>query len=131
MGRCFLTLMFSFSMVIAIGKPVYAQYHSDLFDLAKIQTDFTIKRISSYDRTGGNNERLENIQDSKVKEIFNVQGAGMINHIWITIAPPPEQLNRNDIILRKYRDGNPFPSVNSPIGPFFGQGGGTIATAVG
>ena len=54
--------------------------------------------------------------------IFDVKGAGMINHIWITIAPPPEQLSRNDIIIRMYWDGSDIASVVSPIGPFFGQG---------
>ncbi|HZK97944.1 MAG TPA: glycoside hydrolase family 172 protein, partial [Prolixibacteraceae bacterium] len=33
-----------------------------------------------------------------------------------------DQLNRNDIIIRMYWDGNSFPSVESPIGPFFGNG---------
>jgi hypothetical protein len=60
--------------------------------------------------------------DGETREIFNVNGAGHINHIWITIAPTPEDLPRNDIILRMYWDGNDFPSVESPIGPFFGQG---------
>ncbi len=36
--------------------------------------------------------------------------------------PPPHLVNRNDIILRIYWDGNSYPSVESPIGPFFGQG---------
>jgi len=95
---------------------------TDLFELAKIQKGLTTKRVSSYDRSGGNNDRFEHIKNGEVREIFNVAGAGMINHIWITIAPPPEKLNRNDIIFRMYWDGNPFPSVESPIGPFFGQG---------
>jgi hypothetical protein len=46
----------------------------------------------------------------------------MINHIWITIAPEPAKLSRNDIILQMYWDGAEYPSVLSPIGPFFGQG---------
>ncbi len=31
-------------------------------------------------------------------------------------------MSRNDIILKMYWDGNDFPSVVSPVGPFFGQG---------
>jgi hypothetical protein len=95
---------------------------NNLDDLAKIQTDVKSKRISSYDRSGGNNDRFENIPDGEKRTLFEVNGAGKINHIWITIAPPPENLSRNDIILRMYWDGNEFPSVESPIGPFFGQG---------
>ncbi len=51
---------------------------------------------------------------------MDVEGTGIINHIWITIAPP--NIDRNDIILRMYWDGEQKPSVESPIGPFFGQG---------
>ncbi len=95
---------------------------AELFELAKIKNDVKTKRTSSYDRTGGNNDRFENIKDGETRELFNVDGAGYINHIWITIAPTPDKLSRNDIILRMYWDGNAFPSVESPIGPFFGQG---------
>jgi hypothetical protein len=100
------------------GQPL----NQDLYGLAKIQTGLKSKRISSYDRSGGNNDRLEHIKADEKRVLFDVKGAGMINHIWITIAPPPENLNRNDIILRIFWDGNDFPSVESPIGPFFGQG---------
>ena len=93
-----------------------------LTGLTRIREDVRTKRISSYDRSGGNNDRFERIADGATRELFNVEGAGIINHIWITIAPPPEHLSRNDIILRMYWDGNEFPSVESPIGPFFGQG---------
>ena len=95
---------------------------TDLFELAKIKSDVKTKRVSSYDKSGGNNDRFEHIKAGEKRVIFDVKGSGMINHIWITIAPPPEKLNRNDIILRMYWDGNEFPSVEAPIGPFFGQG---------
>ena len=122
MERCYRILFLSFLFIFSSVIGSETQDHGDLAGLARIRSGFKTTRVSSYDRTGGNNDRFENIEDCQVKELFNVKGAGMINHIWITIAPPPEQLNRNDIILRMYWDGNPFPSVESPIGPFFGQG---------
>jgi hypothetical protein len=93
-----------------------------LVDLARLKDNVKSKRISSFDTTGGNNDRLENIADGERRTLFEVEGAGMINHIWITIAPPPPTLNRNDIILRMYWDGAEEPCVESPIGVFFGQG---------
>ena len=90
--------------------------------LAKIRKGVKSKRISSYDRTGGNGDRLTGINTGEKATIFDVKGAGIINHIWITISPQPERMSRNDIILRMYWDGNDYPSVESPIGPFFGQG---------
>lgn len=109
------------SICLASGDTLTAG-PDDLAGLARIRTGVKTKRVSSYDRSGGNNDRFEHIKDGETRELFNVQGAGIINHIWITIAPTPETLSRNDIILRMYWDGNSFPSVESPIGPFFGQG---------
>ena len=91
-------------------------------DLARIRDGVRTRRISSFDRTGGNNDRFEAIPDGERRTLFEVEGAGIINHIWITIAPPPPTLSRNDIILRMYWDGDTNPSVEAPIGPFFGQG---------
>lgn len=95
---------------------------SDLFETARIKNNVKSKRVSSYDRSGNNNDRLTNIKDGEKVVLFDVKGAGIINHIWITIAPMQPNLSRNDIIIRMYWDGNKFPSVESPIGPFFGQG---------
>lgn len=93
-----------------------------LHDLARIQEDVQSKRVSSYNRSGANRDRYEDIADGETLTLFDVEGAGYINHIWITIAPPPGALSRNDIILRMYWDGEEHPSVEAPIGPFFGQG---------
>ncbi len=94
----------------------------DLMELAKVPDQGRSRRISSYDRSGGNNDRVEHIANGVRRTLFEVEGAGIINHIWITIAPPPPELSRNDIILRMYWDKSPEPCVESPIGPFFGQG---------
>jgi hypothetical protein len=113
------------ALVIATTAFVVGQaqiLENPLLNLARINTDARSKRISSFDRSGGNNDRMEKIQDGESRTLFEVSGAGIINHIWITIAPPPPDLSRNDIILRMYWDGSPQPCVVSPIGPFFGQG---------
>ncbi|WP_343303500.1 glycoside hydrolase family 172 protein [Chitinophaga niabensis] len=94
---------------------------NDLSSLAQIQQGVTSKRVSSYDKSGGNDDFLK-IADGEKKVIFDESGAGIINHIWITMAPHPGAMNRNDIIIRMYWDGKEYPSVVSPIGPFFGQG---------
>ena len=93
-----------------------------LLDLARIQDGVKSKRISSFDREGGNHDRFEAIEPGERRTLFEVGGAGMVNHIWITMAPGIEELSRNDVILRMYWDGSDTPCVESPIGPFFGQG---------
>jgi hypothetical protein len=95
---------------------------NEMYNLSIIHSGVKNKRISSYDKAGKNNDSFDFIQPDSKLTIFEVKGAGIINHIWITMSPQPEKLNRNDIIIRMYWDNNEFPSVESPIGPFFGQG---------
>ena len=118
----FLFKIFVIVLISIPFLPASAQNSNSLLNLTKVEDGVKSKRISSYDRSGGNNDRYENIGDGEKLTLFEVEGSGMINLIWITIAPPPPEVNRNDIIIRMYWDGNDFPSVEAPIGPFFGQG---------
>lgn len=82
------------------------------------------KRISSYDRSGGNNDFL-NIRSGEEKEIALIGGPGCINHIWATIGQSPEREERNylrAVVVEMYWDGEDNPSVEVPIGDFFGMG---------
>lgn len=111
------------ALACALPLPASAQSLTpDLGSLATIRSGVKSKRVSSYDRTGNNNDRLTGIGPGEKRTLAEIPGAGIINHIWITIAPPPEKLSRNDLVLRIYWDGNDKPSVEAPIGPFFGQG---------
>ncbi|MDH6306558.1 hypothetical protein M2459_003283 [Parabacteroides sp. PF5-5] len=94
----------------------------EMYDLAKMKSGVRNRRVSSYDQSGNNRDHFSAIKPGETRTIAEVSGAGIINHIWITIAPGPNVLNRNDIILRMYWDNKSYPSVESPIGPFFGQG---------
>lgn len=51
--------------------------------------------------------------------LLDVEGPGMIRHIWMTIPPGNVDHMRN-VIIRMYWDGQPHPSVEVPIGDFFG-----------
>jgi len=97
-------------------------FENDLYSVAKIRSGLRSKRVSSYDTTGGNRDRIENIEPGQTKRIFDVKGAGIINHIWITIAPGTDIIKRDDIVIRMYWDGQKGASVASPLGSFFGQG---------
>ena len=110
-------------LALAVALPVAAQAPGGpTLELARLQKGAKSRRVSSYDVTGGNNDRIENLGPGARRDLFNVKGAGVINHIWVTIAPPPPALSRHDIILRMYWDGETEPSVEAPIGDFFGQG---------
>jgi hypothetical protein len=84
--------------------------------------DYQLKRISSYDRTGGNAD-YRSIDPGESLTILDQKGPGEISHIWITINDP-EQYNLKKLVLRMYWDGETDPSVETPIGDFFGLGNG-------
>ncbi len=115
------THLFSFILCL-LALAGQAQNMNLLSGLTTIQDGVRSKRVSSYDRSGGNGDNIYMIKPGESRTIFDVQGAGIIDHIWITMAPRPETLNRSDVILKMYWDGMKEPSVLSPIGPFFGQG---------
>ena len=84
---------------------------------ARAQNYKSLKQ-SSYDRTGGNSDRWP-IKPGETLEVFNSDSPGVISHIWFTIAAPGNY-HLKEIVLRIYWDGNAKPSVESPIGDFFG-----------
>ncbi len=95
--------------------------NSSLADLARIR-DCKRKRISSYDRTGGNRDWYE-IQRGATRQIMNIKGAGSIRHIWCTMFNPSEEQDYlRKVLIRMFWDGEHAPSVEVPIGDFFGMG---------
>ncbi|NLJ40521.1 MAG: DUF2961 domain-containing protein [Clostridiales bacterium] len=84
------------------------------------------KRESSYDRTGGNFDFYGfNPGDKKV--IFDVNAPGCITHIWVTMAAylgGADAMLERKVVLRMYWDNEEEPSVEAPIGDFFGMGHG-------
>ncbi|MBT8396209.1 MAG: DUF2961 domain-containing protein [Gemmatimonadetes bacterium] len=77
-------------------------------------------QISSYDTTGGNQDRFE-IAPGDSAVLLDLEGQGVIRRLWITVASKdPDYLRR--IALKMYWDGEDLPSVAVPLGDFFGQG---------
>ena len=113
--------VFSLLFLLAAGN-LFSQKFGDLKDLALIKPDVKSKRVSSFDTTGGNDDYIR-IPAGTTRELFNVKGAGVITHIWVTINHR-DRLSRRNLILRMYWDGESEPSVQAPIGDFFGQGWG-------
>jgi Protein of unknown function (DUF2961) len=80
--------------------------------------DYCSLKQSSYDRSGGNADARPIPADATL-EVFQADGPGVITHVWFTIAAPsPSHLKEN--VLRIYWDGNAKPSVEVPVGDFFG-----------
>lgn len=115
-------IVLSFMLVIFLPFVYHAfaqNFSGELGGLVNIKSDVRNRRISTADVTGNNNDNTGRIKKGD-KKIIEIPNSGIITHIWITIAP--WDIQRNDIIFRIYWDGNSYPSVESPIAAFFGNG---------
>lgn len=82
--------------------------------------DYVQHRVSSYDRSGGNADARQ-IAVGDTLTLLDEAGPGLITHVWVTIASDdPHHLKA--LVLRMYWDGESSPSVETPIGDFFGLG---------
>jgi hypothetical protein len=96
-----------------------AQQSGPLEGLANL-SDAVSKRASSADRSGGNADWIA-VKAHSTATLAEIAGAGSIRHIWFTInSPSPFHLR--ELVLRMYWDGEADPSVEVPIGDFFGTG---------
>lgn len=87
-----------------------------------ILSDAVSKRVSSYDRSGGNADRVQ-FGPGETFVMADLKGAGIVKHIWITLSSK-DLMSRKNLVLRCYWDGQDHPSVEAPLGDFFGQGWG-------
>jgi hypothetical protein len=114
----------------------YGDFGSSLRDLPRLR-NARRKRASSWDKTGGNDDRLT-IEPGQTATLAEIPKAGCINHVWITIANEhmartpaalePDFLRK--ILLKMYWDGEEEPSVLVPVGDFFGVGHARTANFV-
>jgi hypothetical protein len=94
------------------------------------------KGIAGKGRGNGNQRKgapaYRDIEPGETKTLCDIEGNGMIRHIWITIDEPekrkPEQLR--NYIIRMYWDGSEFPSVEAPLSDFFGTSHGRISNTM-
>ncbi|WP_054028768.1 glycoside hydrolase family 172 protein [Bacillus sp. FJAT-28004] len=93
-----------------------------LSGIYEIKDGIKSKRVSSYDRNGGNGDWIV-IQPGETAQLALIPGAGIIKHIWITLMAADPFIRRNAVI-RMYWDQEEHPSVEAPLGDFFGQGWG-------
>ncbi len=83
------------------------------------------RRSSSWNRTGKNADRVT-VPPGGTATIADISGAGCIRHIWITISHAEEAYLRR-LVLRAWWDGESEPSIETPIGDFFGVGHGRVS----
>jgi len=97
-----------------------APFLSDPFLNLTRPADFERMRASSYDQTGGNADARAVPPGGRLL-LADLQGPGVIRHIWFTTGCRDPQYLRK-VVLRMWWDEEESPSVESPLGDFFGLG---------
>ncbi|MGD0520677.1 MAG: glycoside hydrolase family 172 protein [Terracidiphilus sp.] len=97
----------------------------DLFALASLR-NYKTRRSSSWDRTGGNNDSVP-VEPGQTATLLDITGAGVVTHLWFTIDSK-DPMHLKNLVLRAWWDGESTPSVEVPIGDFFGLGLGEYYT---
>lgn len=120
--RGFLRRLLSGAGLAAVAAPpapaqTAAVESSPLPRYARAQ-DYTSLKQSSFDKTGGNRDYWS-IAAGQTLEIFKDDKPGIITHIWFTIAAQSGN-HLKELVLRGYWNGNSKPSIEAPIGDFFG-----------
>jgi hypothetical protein len=106
--------------LLLLTLPALAQDGSAWLASLPQAKDYVLHRASSYDRSGANADYRE-IAPGETLTLLDAAGPGMVSHIWTTIASDdPHHLKA--LVLRMYWDDEPSPSVEAPIGDFFGLG---------
>lgn len=96
---------------------------SAALDNLSVITDGRSRRSSSWDRTGGNVDCLTDLAPGATAVLLDTPGPGKVTHIWVTVMEyPGHDTLLRDAVIRMYWDNEKLPSVEAPLGDFFGLG---------
>src|SRR5208337_3325268 len=111
------------AVVVAVTLQSHAQDPGSWISSLSQPKSYVQKRASSYDRSGGNDDYRE-IPAGGTLTSLDESGPAIITHIWITMGSPRgmESFHLKKLVLRMYWDNETTPSVEAPIGDFFGLG---------
>lgn len=100
-------------------------YSDDLLGgLARART-YRSRRVSSYDTSGANIDARP-IKSGERLVLADIEGAGVIKHLWFTINCHDKHYPRS-LVFRAWWDGEEQPSIECPVGDFFGVGHGRVS----
>jgi hypothetical protein len=94
--------------------------HTSLSGLPFLR-DYRSRRASSFDRSG-NNSDWWTFEPGEEKVLLETARPGCVKHIWMTVGN--DDTFPRKMVIRMWWDGEPEPSVEVPLGDFFGIGHG-------
>jgi hypothetical protein len=116
-----LRLCVALAVFFCVTNTVHSQAEGPLGQIPNLR-DAVSKRASSFDRQGGYIDSVP-IKAGDTLTLLDTNGPGSIRHIWMTISSP-SQYHLRELVIRMYWDGETDPSVEVPLGDFFGSGFG-------
>lgn len=102
----------------AVAQAACPDLGAPLAGLAQLKTGESMRSSSSDPNWVNGNGDARPIPPGETIEIANLEGPGLITHIWNTIAATERGYSRL-LVIRMYWDGEAAPSVEAPIGDFF------------
>ena len=112
-----------FAFLVCALSVLVSQVLADDLDALTRPHSGRIVHSSSYDRSGGNAD-LRPIEAGQTLPLLDYNGAGTIRRWWVTVAPFNNPELQRQLIIRCYWDNETTPSVEVPLGDFFGVGFG-------
>jgi hypothetical protein len=116
-------ILFALANLAAAGVLVLPAAGQDLNDLMRAQQGVSARASTGKLAENGDSIRLEK---GESREIAVLNGPGKIAHIWF-IANSMDIRYPRAVVLRIFWDGAAVPSVETPVGDFFGAGNGMRA----
>lgn len=119
------------------GNGLPSTIHSTPFQMTKLQSRAVTqenpsggKGLGGKNRGNGNCRKgapaFRRVQPGEIKTLCDIEGPGMIRHIWMTVENREPEMMRS-YIIRIYWDDSEYPSVEAPMGDFFGVAHGRTA----
>ena len=103
-----------------MSHPVLAHPRSGWFSSRSVRS----RRASSWDRSGANRDFVS-VAAGETFVLLEEEGPGCITHVYLAMVLPDPADYRNAIV-RCYWDGASHPSVEVPLGDFFGVTNGRV-----
>lgn len=116
------------SSSLATGQTPARSADGGVLSDACILRDFRSKRASCWDRTGGNADWLI-IAAGKTQTLLDEKQAGCVKHFYWAYIDEGEAPRVNvfrGLVLRAFWDGADKPSIEAPLGDFFGVSNGQV-----
>jgi len=110
---------------LSIVSLALTSFGQSLEGIANVDPSLRSHRAASWDRAGGNNDAIRAFAPGETHMMLDTAAPGCIRHIWMTVSCfPGHETYLRDLVIRMYWDGSAVPSVEVPVGDFFGLGHG-------